>query len=238
MRLGDSVCVQVSLADNQVDCRPPKNKPNRNTDDTFCHGDTISLQASNHQYAYRPVSNLSLISKLIERVVKSRLTEHLSSNNLLNPHQSAYNKHHSTETALLYIYDNLISCLCLLDLSAAFDTITRLWSWFGLHGSVLEWFKSYLSDRCFRVKCENSFSSSHACSCGVNQRSVLGFLFFVLYTTSLSTLISSLSLNHHLYAGDTQLFFSFYPSDLESSITHLQNALQQITSCMTANLLT
>ena len=67
---------------------------------------------------------------------------------------------------------------------------------------------------------------------------LLGHLLFVLYTTPLNTLISSLSLNHHLYADDTQLFFSFYLSDLESSITHLQNALQQISSWMTANLLT
>ena len=80
---------------------------------------------------YRPISNLSLISKIIERIVKSRLTDHLTSNRLLNPHQSAYCKHHSTEIALLYICDHLInaigsqklSCLCLLDLSAAFDTI-------------------------------------------------------------------------------------------------------------------
>ena len=79
---------------------------------------------------YRPISNLSLISKIIERVVKSRLMHHLTSNSLLNSHQSAYCKHHSTETALLYIHDYLvsamgsqkISCLCLLDLSAAFDT--------------------------------------------------------------------------------------------------------------------
>jgi len=108
---------------------------------------------------YRPISNLSVISKIIERIVKSRLTDHLSSHNLLNPHKSAYSKLHSTETALLYIYDHVInaigsqkvSCLCLLDLSAAFDTIdhsiliTRLSSWFGIHGSVLKWIKSYLS---------------------------------------------------------------------------------------------
>ena len=49
---------------------------------------------------YRPISNLSLLSKIIERVVKTRLTDHLTSSNLLNPHQSAYCKHHSTETAL------------------------------------------------------------------------------------------------------------------------------------------
>ena len=130
---------------------------------------------------YRPISNLSLLSKIIERVVKSRLTHHLSSNNLFNPNQSAYCKHHSTETALLYVHDHLInaigsqniSCLCLFDLSAAFDTtdhsilITRLSSWFGIHGSVLNWFKSYLSSRSFRVKCDNHMSSPHTCSCGV-----------------------------------------------------------------------
>jgi len=132
------------------------------------------------------------------RKESSRSLSHLLmsflSNNLLNPHQSAYRKHHSTETALLYIHDHLInangsqkiSCLCLFDLSAAFDTIdhniliTRLSSWFGLHGPVLEWFKSYLSDRCFPVKRENSFFSFHTCSCGVSQGSVLGPLLFVL----------------------------------------------------------
>ena len=91
------------------------------------------------------------ISKIIERVVKIRLSVHLTSNNLVNPHQSAYYKRHSTETALLYVHDHLInaissrkfSCLCLLDLSAAFDTIdhiillTRLSAWFGIHGTAL-----------------------------------------------------------------------------------------------------
>jgi len=98
-------------------------------------------------------------------------------------------------------------------------------------------FKSYLSSRSFRVKC-NNFSSWHICICGVPQGSVLGPLLFILYTTPLSTLISSLSLTHHLYADDTQLFFSFYPSVFDSSITQLQRSLQKISSWMTANLLT
>ena len=118
-----------------------------------------------------------------QRVVKSHLTEHLSTNNLLNPHQSAYCKHNSIETALSYIHNNLInaigsqkiSCLCLFDLSAAFDTIdhnillSRLFSWFGITGTVLDWFKSYVSSRPFYVKCESSFSSLHTCFCSIPQ---------------------------------------------------------------------
>ena len=59
-----------------------------------------------------------------------------------------------------------------------------------------------------------------------------------MYTTPLSTLISSCSLNHHLYADDTQLFLSFLPTHLDSCIDHLYTALDRISSWMTANLLT
>ena len=59
-----------------------------------------------------------------------------------------------------------------------------------------------------------------------------------MYTSPLSTLISSLSLNYHLYADDTQFFFSFYAPDFLSNITYLLNALQHISSWMTSNLLT
>ena len=125
-----------------------------------------------------PVTARSPISKIIERVVKSRLTDYLSSNNNSSPPtvntiplKLLLSK--PMTISLTQLDHTKISCLCLLDLSAAFNTvdhdilITRLLSWFGIHGSVLNWFKSYLSSRSFRVKCSNSLSSSRTSSCGV-----------------------------------------------------------------------
>ena len=82
---------------------------------------------------YRPVSNLPFLSKITEKIVLLQLSQHLESNSLLYPLQSAYHLGHSTETALLKIVNDLlaaldvnhISLLSLLDLSIACDTIHR-----------------------------------------------------------------------------------------------------------------
>ena len=96
---------------------------------------------------------------------------------------------------------------------------------------------TYLSSQSFHVKCDNHLSSLYSSSCGVSHGCSWSFAFRHVHHF-LSTLISSLSLNHHLYADDSQLFFSFHPPDFDWNITHLQNALQQISSWMTANHLT
>ena len=81
--------------------------------------------------SYRPISNLSVISKLLERLVLRRLVNYLNCNALLPATQSAYRRHHSTETAVLKVVSDIrsavdlgsVSLLLLLDMSAAFDTV-------------------------------------------------------------------------------------------------------------------
>ena len=108
---------------------------------------------------YRPVSNLYFISKILERVVAVQLQTHLDEAGLMTAFQSAYRKHHSTESALLNIQNDILlnmakgsmTALTLLDLSTAFDTIDhtilldRLNVYYGLSELALGWFKSYLS---------------------------------------------------------------------------------------------
>ena len=146
---------------------------------------------------YRPVSNLSFLSKILEKVVASRLHSHINDSHTSNDYQSAYRKLHSTETVLLKIHNDILSsmddsrvtALTLLDFSAAFDTIDhaillrRLGDWFGVSGKALDWFKSYLTGRSQRIKVGNCLSSRSDLSFVVPQGSVLGPLLNILYTT-------------------------------------------------------
>ena len=83
---------------------------------------------------YRPISNLSFLSKILEKVVSKRLHEHIYNHHLSNDLQAAYKRFHSTETALLKIHNDIVdnmdngkvTALTLLDLSDAFDTIDHL----------------------------------------------------------------------------------------------------------------
>ena len=109
----------------------------------------------------QPITNLSVLSKLLERLVAQQLTEYLTENGLLPELQSAYRVHHSTETAMLKVMGDILlaldsgnlAMLSLLDLSAAFDTVDhdtllrRLQTSYGFDDIVIKWFISYLSGR-------------------------------------------------------------------------------------------
>ena len=110
---------------------------------------------------YSPVSNLSFLSKVIEKVISIRILGHILDNNIVDSFQSVYRAGHSCETALLRVYNDIVttvgkgngSFLVLLDLSAAFDTIDHdnlfyiLEKYVGIGGSALRLIRSYFSDR-------------------------------------------------------------------------------------------
>ena len=79
----------------------------------------------------------------------------------------------------------------------------------GIAGSIQEWFASYLSSRTQFVQIECSRSSLRELSCGVPQGSVLGPLYYVLYTSAVADIIKRHNLTHHLYTDDSQLYVSF-----------------------------
>uniref|UniRef100_A0A673XCE1 Reverse transcriptase domain-containing protein n=1 Tax=Salmo trutta TaxID=8032 RepID=A0A673XCE1_SALTR len=175
---------------------------------------------------YRPVSLLSFLSKTLERAVLGQLSCYLSQNDLLDPNQSGFKTGHSTETALLCVTEalrtakanSLSSALMLLDLSAAFDTVNHqillsTLSELGISGAAHAWIASYLTGRSYQVAWRESVSAPRALTTGVPQGSILGPLLFSLYTKSLGSVISSHGLSYHCYADNTQLIFSFPPSD-------------------------
>ena len=152
------------------------------------HGDKDSLTN------YRPVSNLSFISKLLKKVVLEQLNAYLNTNDLLNKHQSGYRVGHSCETLFMGMFDDLLRevdkgnviGLFLLDMSAAFDTVDHrkledvLERRFRVCGSALNWFSSYLQSRNFRVNVGGKLSRIIELVCGVPQGSLLGPVLTVL----------------------------------------------------------
>ena len=118
--------------------------------------------------------------------------------------------------------------LVLLDLSAAFDSVdhrillSRLSNRFGITGTALEWFRSYLSDRTQFVQVNGAHSVSHVLEFGVPQGSVLGPLLYSMYTSPLGEIARRHQMFYHFYADDTQLYITFRTSSV--SDMNLSNA--------------
>lgn len=199
--------------------------------------------------SYRPISNLHFISKIIERIVYNRLINHISCCSGFSAFQSAYRINHSCESALTRIVNDILSAsekrkvtaLVLLDLSAAFDTVDhtillhRLKEYFGISGSALKFFESYLQDRTQAVVIGESTSPCLPLITGVPQGSVLGPVLFSMYTAPLDKILGETDIGYHFYADDTQIYISFTPNTADDAIDTLSSKLTELHKWFTNN---
>ncbi|PIK56827.1 hypothetical protein BSL78_06229 [Apostichopus japonicus] len=199
--------------------------------------------------SYRPIANLKFLAKTIERVCSKQIQNYLRNNKLLGEKQSAYRAHHSTETALLRVYNDLLltadkgeeAILVLLDYSAAFDTINhdiffqRLQNRYGVSGNALCWFKSYFTNRSQAVVVNDCISNVHKPVGGVPQGSVMGPLSFTMYTSPVEDIIKAHGMSGMLYADDTQVYAIKSGCDHGATLAKLGACISDIRSWSAAN---
>ena len=185
----------------------------------------------------------------MKKIVLKQLLAYLNSHDLICQSQSAYRPFHSTESALLKVSNDVLSALdegnvsmlTLLDLSSAFDTIdhsillSRLHSLYGISGSALDWFASYLQGRTQTVLVDGHSSHPSPLSFGVPQGSVLGPIMFILYTKPVSSLIHSRAISSQSFADDTQLYDCSPPQNSASLVHSLESCISEVKLWMTTN---
>jgi hypothetical protein len=197
---------------------------------------------------YRPVSNLTFLSKLIEKAALYQLSKHVSANNLLPTNQSAYRQSHSCETALLRLVNDIlegmehqeVTALMALDLSAAFDTVDHsilldvLDCQYGVCKSALEWVDSYLRPRSCRVSVDSNLSSVRELDCSVPQGSCLGPWLYLTYAGTIFDIVPP-SISVHGFADDHTANRRFKPSEEATAIQELSDFAVDINDWMNGN---
>ena len=191
---------------------------------------------------FRPVANLSFISTILEKAIATQIHNNLINNDIVDNFQSAYKMGHNCETALLRVYNDIVTTigrgngamLVLLDLSAAFDTIDHdnlfciLRKFVGICGNALKLIKSYFSNRTQRVQIDNVLSDFANIIGGVPQGSVLGPLKLCLYLLPLIAILRYHNIGYHVYADDTQLYVSFKWKQPLEAISKLNSCLAEM----------
>lgn len=192
---------------------------------------------------YRPISVLSVVSKIVERYVHGVLYDYLNNLKLITACQSGFRKFHSTATALLKIYDQFLKGFdsgkfvgaVFIDLRKAFDTVDhdillhKLES-YGIVGEELEWFRSYLSNRSQQVNFKGTLSDPQPITIGVPQGSILGPLLFIIFLNDAPDVAKQLL---DLYADDTTLQAA--DSDLKSLEDKLNQDLNALNEWLKKN---
>ena len=200
---------------------------------------------------YRPVSNLSFLSKVLEKAALQQFMQYSDVNGLMPDYQSAYRPNFSCETALVKLMNDLlwsmenqeVTALMAIDLSAAFDTVDHnvllsvLNVKFGIEGAVLSWFDTYLRPRCCQVIINSVFSETKNLSYSVPQGSCAGPVLYLAYASTMQEVIPR-GVDLHGYADDHAMKISFKAKDRleeERAICQLEKCAIDIKTWMDRN---
>ena len=188
---------------------------------------------------YRPISILSAISKIFEKILYKQLFAYLNNNNLISKHQFGFRPMHSTADALLHstnewyrnMDDGMLNIAVFLDLKKAFDTVNHeiligKLSFLGMQPCALNLITSYLGNRLQRCYVNGYLSKPHKIDYGVPQGSILGPLLFLIYINDLPNCIEKSTVR--MFADDTILTASGMAlPEIESKINHDLNSVQK-----------
>ena len=186
---------------------------------------------------FRPISTLSALTQVFEKLVYKQFINYIEKHDILFQFQFGFRKGHSTAQAVSEIADslrnaidsNLYTCGVFIDFSKAFDTVNhqillkKLES-YGIRGTPLKWFTSYLENRQQYVTVGHIDSPRQAMTCGIPQGSTLGPLLFLLYINDLPN--CSKNLIFRIFADDTNLFASAF--DLKDLETLINSELEKV----------
>lgn len=206
------------------------------------------LKDGDHEIASnnRPLSLLTILSKVCEKVVLNQFSDYLQAHNKLSPHQSGNKSLHSTETLNIFITDTILqamdqkklTALVLIDLSKAFDSICheillKKLEDIGASPSATRWFRSYISGRSQYVKIGPSKSTSQVITHGVPQGSILSPLLFSIYTNDLPKATNDCLLES--YVDDSKVLLSFSTNNKLEAKAKLEEDLIRVTSWCCSN---